>query len=126
MLNRDAVALMLAMLVGCGPAVLPSAPDPDLISDDDRRCATASDCIIVQASCCPCNSTGSNAGKTAVAASAVDVIDQRRESCPAFCSAAVSNSDTCCAEDVSCVDQRCELTGTPGLQVGVDCKFDFE
>jgi hypothetical protein len=111
---RVAVVVAFAGLVGCLPQTLsPPRIDEALITSADRGCADDGDCVIVDAECCGCTSTGDNAGRTAVNVDAVDAIDERRAAvCPGLCDAAVSRDATCCAElTAACIDAQCEVYG---------------
>ena len=112
----------VAMATGCDLAILPSDPDERLITDDDRACDVDEDCILVDESCCSCNSNF-DGGKTAIAVEAAERVEARRgDFCAAApCPAAISNSATCCAETAACQAGRCEVRGNPVLQQGLGC-----
>jgi hypothetical protein len=100
-----------------GPAVLtPARIDDALITDGDRQCDAEDECVIVDAECCDCRSSGNDAGRTAVNADAVASIEERRATvCSGACSSAISHDDTCCAENEAvCVNGRCEVRGVAG------------
>ncbi len=116
------VIFAVAAATGCDQAILDSDPDERLITEDDRTCEVDEDCILIDESCCPCNSNF-DGGKTAISGGAVERVEVRRgEVCAAAaCPESISNSATCCAETAACQAGRCEVRGNPVLQQGLGC-----
>lgn len=121
-------AFALSLVCSC-LSVIPPGEDTDVLPEERACTGTApdgeeSECIGITATSCSCNNDGT---MIAVNASFVDAIEERRLAAGASpCNAAISDSETCCANGAACLDGRCELVGPRGRSLESECVNPIE
>jgi hypothetical protein len=124
-------ALLLASLSGSTGCKSPAPPKTTVdvapqreVAEQEQRCATDADCVLVDEACCPCSAGGR---RTAAAKSAVGALDARRaDLCREIsCAAVMSPAPTCgpaaraVCRDTLCMAEAPPPPEKPELGVGV-------